>query len=140
MKAMASRREVLGSSAALADPATAAAQTVGVKAGDLPVADNTGGISGSMRVGLLADAFGLECTPHKGGNPLDLAVHFHLEFALPNAFWFEVPYPPELVDHPYMPIKYRPDKEGSIHAPTAPGLGVPIDRTAFDRATKQILR
>src|ERR1035437_836329 len=28
------------------------------------IADNVGGISGSMRVGLLADAFGLECTPH----------------------------------------------------------------------------
>lgn len=104
------------------------------------IADNTGGISGSMRVGLLADAFGLECTPHNWGNPMDLAVHFHLELALPNASWFEVPYPAEIVDHPYMPIKYRPDKDGYIHAPTAPGLGVPIDRAAFDRATKQILR
>lgn len=104
------------------------------------IADNVGGISGSMRVGLLADAFGLECTPHNWGNPMDLAVHFHLELALPNASWFEVPYPPELVDHPYMPIKYRPDSEGFIHAPTAPGLGVPIDRDAFDRATRRILR
>ena len=42
------------------------------------IADNVGGISGSMRVGLLADAFGLECTPHNWGNTLDLAVHFHL--------------------------------------------------------------
>ena len=29
-----------------------------------------------MRVGLLADAFNLECTPHNWGNPTDLAVHF----------------------------------------------------------------
>jgi hypothetical protein len=28
------------------------------------IADNVGGISGSMRVGALADAFNLECTPH----------------------------------------------------------------------------
>ncbi len=32
------------------------------------IADNVGGISGAMRVGLLADAFGLECTPHNWGN------------------------------------------------------------------------
>ncbi|HVV26993.1 MAG TPA: mandelate racemase/muconate lactonizing enzyme family protein [Rhizomicrobium sp.] len=104
------------------------------------IADNTGGISGSMRVGLLADAFGLECTPHNWGNPTDLAVHFHLELALPNASWFEVPYPPEIADHPYMAIKYRPDRDGFIHAPTLPGLGIPIDRAELDRRTRRIDR
>ena len=104
------------------------------------IADNVGGISGSMRVGLLADAFGLECTPHNWGNTLDLAVHFHLELALPNAAWFEVPYPPELSDHPYFNYKFRPDKDGYIPAPTEPGLGYPIDRAALDKVTKRIDR
>lgn len=104
------------------------------------IADNVGGISGSMRVGLLADAFGLECTPHNWGNPLDLAVHFHLELALPNASWFEVPYPPELSDHPYMNYKFRPDKDGYIPAPTAPGLGYPIDMNALANITTRIDR
>ena len=102
------------------------------------IADNVGGISGSMRVGLLADAFGLECTPHNWGNTLDLALHFHLELALPNAAWFEVPYPPELADHPYFNYKFRPDKDGNILAPTAPGLGYPIDRDALDKIIKRI--
>jgi L-alanine-DL-glutamate epimerase-like enolase superfamily enzyme len=104
------------------------------------IADNVGGISGSMRVGLLADAFGLECTPHNWGNPIDLAVHFHLELALPNASWFEVPYPPELSDHPYINYKFRPDKDGYIPAPTAPGLGYPIDMNALSNITKRIDR
>ena len=104
------------------------------------IADNVGGISGGMRVGLLADAFGLECTPHNWGNPIDLAVHFHLELALPNCSWFEVPMPPEAADHPYMDIKYRPDVDGYIHAPTLPGLGVPINRAELDRLTKRIDR
>ena len=104
------------------------------------IADNVGGISGSMRVGLLADALGLECTPHNWGNTLDLAVHFHLELALPNAAWFEVPYPPELSDHPHFNYKFRPDAEGYIHAPTEPGLGYPIDRAALDKFTKRIDR
>ena len=104
------------------------------------IADNVGGISGSMRVGLLADAFGLECTPHNWGNPLDLAVHFHLELALPNAAWFEVPYPPELADHPLFKTKFRPDQDGYIHAPIAPGIGYPIDRVALDNRMKRIDR
>jgi L-alanine-DL-glutamate epimerase-like enolase superfamily enzyme len=104
------------------------------------IADNVGGISGSMRVGLLADAFGLECTPHNWGNTLDLALHFHLELALPNSAWFEVPYPPELADHPYFNYKFRPDAEGFIHAPTEPGMGYPIDRAALDKLTKRIDR
>ena len=99
-----------------------------------------GGISGSLRVGLLADAFGLECTPHNWGNPLDLAVHFHLELALPNAAWFEVPYPPELADHPLFKVKFRPDQDGYISAPTAPGIGYPLDRDALDKRLKRIDR
>ena len=65
------------------------------------IADNVGGIGGSMRVGMLADAFNLECTPHNWGNPTDLAVHFHLELALPNAYWFEMPHPASYADRPY---------------------------------------
>ena len=94
------------------------------------IADNVGGISGSMRVGLLADAFGLECTPHNWGNVLDLAVHFHLELALPNAYWFEMPHPAEYADRPYHKDKFRIDKDGYISAPAAPGLGYPLDRDA----------
>jgi L-alanine-DL-glutamate epimerase-like enolase superfamily enzyme len=102
------------------------------------IADNVGGISGSMRVGLLADAFGLECTPHNWGNVIDLAVHFHLELALPNAYWFEVPHPAEYADRPYHKDKFRVDKDGYIAAPTAPGLGYPIDRDELDKMTKRI--
>jgi len=104
------------------------------------IADNVGGISGSMRVGLLADAFGLECTPHNWGNVLDLAVHFHLELALPNAFWFEMPHPAEYADRPYHKDKFRIDKDGYVLAPTAPGLGYPIDRDALEKMLIRIDR
>jgi L-alanine-DL-glutamate epimerase-like enolase superfamily enzyme len=102
------------------------------------IADNVGGITGSMRVGLLADAFGLECTPHNWGNVFDLAVHFQLELALPNAYWFEVPHPVEYSDRPYHKDKFRIDAEGYIHAPTAPGLGYPFDRAILDKMTKRV--
>jgi L-alanine-DL-glutamate epimerase-like enolase superfamily enzyme len=102
------------------------------------IADNVGGISGSMRVGLLADAFGLECTPHNWGNVMDLAVHFNLELALPNAYWFEVPFPASYADRPYHRDKIRIDKDGYIMAPVEPGLGYPIDRHALENMTKRV--
>jgi L-alanine-DL-glutamate epimerase-like enolase superfamily enzyme len=102
------------------------------------IADNVGGISGSMRVGLLADAFNMECTPHNWGNPMDLAVHFQLELALPNANWFEMPHPASYVDRPYHKDKFRIDKDGYVQAPTAPGLGYPIDRDALDKILKKV--
>jgi L-alanine-DL-glutamate epimerase-like enolase superfamily enzyme len=104
------------------------------------IADNVGGISGSMRVGLLADAFGLECTPHNWGNMFDLALHFHVELALPNAYWFEMPFPAEYADRPYSTYKFRPDADGYIPAPTEPGLGYPVDRAALDKMTLRIDR
>lgn len=104
------------------------------------ISDNVGGISGSMRVGLLADAHGLECAPHNWGNEFDMMVAFQLELALPNAYWFEVPHPVEWTDRPYIKYKFRIDSEGYIPAPTEPGLGYPLDRDALDKMTKQVLR
>jgi L-alanine-DL-glutamate epimerase-like enolase superfamily enzyme len=104
------------------------------------IADNVGGISGAMRVGLLADAHGLECTPHNWGNVPDMALHFHVELALPNSWWFEMPFPPEYADRPEYKDKFRVDEDGYVLAPTAPGLGYPIDRDALDKVTKRIDR
>ena len=104
------------------------------------IADNVGGMTGSMRVGLLADAFGLECTPHNWGNVLDLAVHFHQELALPNAYWFEMPFPAEWADRPYHKDTFRIDADGYVLAPTKPGLGYPMDRDILDKMIKRIDR
>jgi L-alanine-DL-glutamate epimerase-like enolase superfamily enzyme len=104
------------------------------------IADNVGGISGAMRVGLLADAHGLECTPHNWGNVPDMALHFHVELALPNSWWFEMPFPPEYADRPAYKDKFRIDADGYVTAPTEPGLGYPIDRAALDKITKRIDR
>ncbi len=104
------------------------------------IAENVGGISGAMRVGLLADAHGLECTPHNWGNVPDMALHFHVELALPNSYWFEMPFPAEYADRPEYKDKFRINEEGYVLAPTASGLGYPIDRDALDKVTKRIDR
>ena len=104
------------------------------------IGDNVGGISGSFRVGQLADAFGLPCTPHNWGNAFDLAMHFQIELALPNCFWFEMPYPQTLTDRPYIKEPFRIDKDGYVLASTEPGLGVRLDRDALDKITTRIDR
>ena len=104
------------------------------------IADNVGGISGAMRLGLLADAHGLECVPHNWGNGYDLALHFHVELALPNVYWFEMPWPHELVDRPYFAHKFRCDADGYVPAPTESGLGYSLDRDALDKMMTRIDR
>ena len=97
------------------------------------IADNVGGITGGARVCQLAAAFGMECQPHNWGNVMDLAVHFQLELAADNNYWFEMPWPMEYADRAYHKDKFRVDQDGYIHAPTEPGLGYPIDRDALDK-------
>ena len=89
---------------------------------------------------LLADAHGLECTPHNWGNVPDMALHFHVELALPNSYWFEMPFPAEYADRPYYKDKFRIDADGYVVAPTAPGLGYPMVMDALDKMLIRIDR
>ena len=104
------------------------------------ITDNVGGISGSFRVGQMADVFGMPCTPHNWGNGFDLAMQFQIELALPNCFWFEMPYPQTLTDRAYLKDQFRIDKEGYVVASTEPGLGCRLDRDALDKMLIRIDR
>jgi L-alanine-DL-glutamate epimerase-like enolase superfamily enzyme len=104
------------------------------------ICDNLGGITGAMKVGRMAECFGINCTPHNWGEQMDLACHFHVELALPNAPWFEMPFPQSGPDRPYHKDRLRIDKDGYVPAPKAPGLGYPLDRDALDKITKRIDR
>jgi len=102
------------------------------------IADNIGGITGGIRVCQLAADFGMECQPHNWGNVMDLAVHFQLELASNNNYWFEIPWPMEYADRVYHKDKFRVDQDGYINAPKEPGLGYPIDRDALDKIMVRI--
>jgi len=104
------------------------------------IADNVGGISGSWRIAQLAQAFGMPCTPHNWGNGFDLGLHFQIELAMPNCFWFEFPYPQTLTDRNYMKNQWRINKDGYVDAPKDPGLGCPLDRDALDKMLARIDR
>jgi L-alanine-DL-glutamate epimerase-like enolase superfamily enzyme len=104
------------------------------------IADNLGGITGSFRVGQLADTFAMPCTPHNWGAFFDMAAAFQLELALPNCYWFEMPWPWEYTDRPYVKHRFRVDADGYVPAPTDPGMGYPLDRDALDKLLIRIDR
>jgi L-alanine-DL-glutamate epimerase-like enolase superfamily enzyme len=104
------------------------------------ITDNVGGITGSFRVGQLADTFGMPCTPHNWGAFYDMAAAFQVELALPNCYWFEMVWPWEYADRPYVKEKFRVDADGYVLAPTAPGLGYPLDMAVVDKLLTRIDR
>src|ERR1039457_3427951 len=105
------------------------------------VVDNIGGITGGMKIGTLAECFGMECTPRGVGNVLHQAAHLHCELAMPNSAFVEVPAPQGARDvQPYMKDHIRIANDGYVEAPTKPGLGYEIDRDALDKLTRQVER
>ena len=104
------------------------------------IVDNIGGITNGMKIGRLAECFGLECQPHNWGTALDHAVHFHCELAMPNSVWFEMTQPQGITDQPWFKDKIRIDKDGYVPAPTKPGLGYELDRATLDQMMVRIDR
>jgi L-alanine-DL-glutamate epimerase-like enolase superfamily enzyme len=86
-----------------------------------------GGMIRSMKVALMANAFGKKCTPHMTGGGLGFLYMIHFVSALPNA----------LLYHEFKGLKTEIIYEcktssisvddGMIQVPTGPGSGVDID-------------
>jgi L-alanine-DL-glutamate epimerase-like enolase superfamily enzyme len=109
------------------------------------VVDNVGGITSGMKIGHLAELFGMPCVPHNWGNAFNQSVHFQCELAMPNAPWYEKTLPQAGVadlqgasDLPYVRDTFRVQPDGYVHASTKPGLGCELDRAALDRLLLRI--
>jgi L-alanine-DL-glutamate epimerase-like enolase superfamily enzyme len=86
-----------------------------------------GGMIRSMKVALMANAFGKKCTPHMSGGDMGFLYMMHFVSALPNA----LPY------HEFKGFKtdiifecktsLLQSVNGTVKVPTGPGLGVDID-------------
>ena len=57
------------------------------------VVDNVGGITPGVKIGILAECHGMECTPHGVGSVLHQAAHLACSLAMPNSAFVEVPDP-----------------------------------------------
>ncbi len=109
------------------------------------VVDNVGGITSGMKIGHLAELFGLPCVPHNWGNAYNQSVHFQCELAMPNAPWYEKTLPQAGVedlqgasDLPYLKDTFRVQPDGYVHASTKPGLGCELDRAVLDKLLARV--
>jgi L-alanine-DL-glutamate epimerase-like enolase superfamily enzyme len=93
-----------------------------------------GGISGVMKMAHLAEAFGMKIELHHGASAIMNWANLHAMGAFPNGDFFEILVPEEGVDYGLKEYA-RIDKEGYVHLPEKPGLGIEIDWDYIDRHT-----
>lgn len=82
--------------------------------------------------------FGLNYEFHHGGNSLNNVANLHVFCAIPNTEYFEIVLPDEaqkcgLVDD------LSVGRDGFVHVPKKPGLGVEIDFDLIGKSTTRVL-
>jgi L-alanine-DL-glutamate epimerase-like enolase superfamily enzyme len=92
----------------------------------------TEGITGLRKIGALAEAWGKRVAPHHGGGNIGVIAQLHLICSWPHAPYIELLHDPPVGSyrHGFSILENPPlvDKEGYLHAPQEPGLGVRINR------------
>jgi len=82
----------------------------------------------------LAEAFGKTVEVQCWGYTLTQAANLHVMLAYRNCTYFEQPVPYAAFEYGANSV-IRTDKEGYVHAPEGPGLGIEIDWAAVKKAT-----
>mgnify|MGYP001457168103 CR=1 FL=1 len=93
----------------------------------------SGGITECRRIATMALAHQLPCNPHVFASGVSLVANLHFLASLPNAGIFEMdqnvyPLRDELLD-----MKFDIAKDGYLHVPQGPGLGVTLRQDTIDR-------
>ena len=113
------------------------AQVIAQRAADIVRADVSwkDGITGTLKIAHLAEAFGLNCEIHTTTmNYMDL-VNLHVSCAIKNCEFFEYFVPEE--DY-MLPMKGRLpiDEHGVIHVPNVPGVGAELDWDLIEKSCR----
>ena len=111
------------------------AQVIAQRAADIVRADVSwkDGITGTLKIAHMAEAFGLNCEIHTTTmNYMDM-VNLHVSCAIKNCQYFEY-FVPE--DNYRLPMKgdLPIDGNGIIHVPNAPGVGAELDWELIERS------
>ena len=97
------------------------------------------GVTETLKVAHLAEAFGMKCEVHCTlMGPMDIA-NLHVSCAISNCEFYELHMPEKIFQFP-MKEPYPIDDNGFIHVPQKPGLGIHIDWDAVDNATHESFR
>ena len=93
------------------------------------------GITGTLKIAHLAEAFGLNCEIHTTTmNYMDL-VNLHVSCAIKNCEYFEYFVPEENYTLP-MKGKLPIDEHGIIHVPQGPGVGAELDWDLIEKSCR----
>ena len=93
----------------------------------------TGGVTGVIKTGQLAEAFLMNCELHTTiFHPLEL-VNVHLNGAMRNSSYFEMLWPTSIFD--FGLEGKLPIADGVVTMPEDPGLGMELDWDLIDKAT-----
>jgi D-galactarolactone cycloisomerase len=94
-------------------------------------------VSVMRKIAVAAEAFGVLFGPHHGKSGVGLVANLHLHCAAPNTGHIEYMYDPGYWNPEGFQAgfaqPYPVDKEGYLHAPASPGLGIEWDKAFFQR-------
>jgi L-alanine-DL-glutamate epimerase-like enolase superfamily enzyme len=94
----------------------------------------SGGITPTKKIADLCSAFGMMCEIHVSWFPTSTVANLHVECATKNTEFHEMLWPwfdYFIKEYPVL------DKEGYLHVPQKPGLGIEIDNKALGRPIEQ---
>lgn len=98
----------------------------------------SGGITSLKKIASLAEAFGIKCEIHATCNPLTNVAGLHVACSIRNCEFYEWEVPEGLWDFGVKET-IKLDKEGYVHVPKGPGLGLEPDWEYIDSHTIQTL-
>ncbi len=90
------------------------------------------GITPLKKTATLAEAFGMMCEIHTTGNPLSNVANLHVMCSIKNTEYHEILVPEDWFSTGVIE-DVRIDKEGYVHVPQKPGLGLDIDWDYIDK-------
>jgi L-alanine-DL-glutamate epimerase-like enolase superfamily enzyme len=97
-----------------------------------------GGITTLVKTAHLAEAFRMNYEVHHGGNSLNNVANLHVIMAIRNTEFFEVLLPDGAQKYGLVQ-DITVDRDGLVHAPSAPGLGYEIDFGLIERKKMAVL-
>ena len=97
----------------------------------------SGPLSVVRKIAAMAEAFGILFGPHHGKSGVGMMANLHMQCAAPNTGYLEYMHDPGYWSAGGIPGRFRRpypvDKDGYVHAPSKPGLGIDWDRNFFQK-------
>ncbi len=98
-----------------------------------PDVGHTGGISQVRKIATLAEAYFVPLAPHNTCSELGLSAGLHVAASIPFFLIHEAYLDGHIMPPGVAKRSWQTDKDGNAQLSAAPGLGVEVDETMFDR-------